>query len=117
MFKRKQHGQFIQAMCQPRRSMPFLPLAVFLLLLVCCAGGCLAVAPARKHRWGFDEMIGGGGRRRLRWCVMCRAEDRARCRRTPSPHKAWGVSGPRSASKCQRRTCTTRRGTVPQWGM
>ncbi|RNE94825.1 surface protease GP63, partial [Trypanosoma rangeli] len=60
MFKRKQHGQFIQAMCQPRRGTPFLLLAVFLLLLVCCAAGCLAVAPARKHRWGFGEMMGRG---------------------------------------------------------
>ncbi|RNE96195.1 leishmanolysin [Trypanosoma rangeli] len=58
MFKRKQHGQFIQAMCQLRRSTPFLPLAVFLLLLVCCAAGCLAVDSARKHHCGFDEMMG-----------------------------------------------------------
>ncbi|RNE95889.1 leishmanolysin [Trypanosoma rangeli] len=58
IFKRKQQRQFIQAMCQPRRSTPFLSLAVFLLLLVCCAAGCLAVAPARKHRCGFAEMMG-----------------------------------------------------------
>ncbi|RNE95235.1 leishmanolysin, partial [Trypanosoma rangeli] len=31
-----------------------------LLLLVCCAAGCLAVAPAQKHRCGFDEMMGRG---------------------------------------------------------
>ncbi|ESL05350.1 surface protease GP63 [Trypanosoma rangeli SC58] len=47
---------------------------------------------------------------------MCRAEDRARCRRTPSPHKTRRVSGPRSASRCLRRTWTTRRSTAPQWG-
>ncbi|RNE95948.1 surface protease GP63, partial [Trypanosoma rangeli] len=58
MFKRKQHGQFVQAMCRPRCSTPFFPLAVFLLLLVCCAAGCLAVDSARKHRCGFDEMMG-----------------------------------------------------------
>ncbi|RNF12367.1 leishmanolysin [Trypanosoma rangeli] len=46
MLKRKQHGQFLQAMRQPRRSMPFLSLAVFLLLLVCCTVECLAGAPA-----------------------------------------------------------------------
>ncbi|RNF01524.1 leishmanolysin [Trypanosoma rangeli] len=57
MFKRKQHGEFLQAMCQPPRSMPFLSLAVFL-LLVCCAAGCLAVDSARKHRCGFGEMMG-----------------------------------------------------------
>ncbi|RNE96449.1 leishmanolysin [Trypanosoma rangeli] len=57
MLKRKQHGQFLQAMCQPPRSMPFLSLAVFL-LLVCCAAGCLAVDSDRKHSCGFDEMMG-----------------------------------------------------------
>ncbi|RNE96439.1 leishmanolysin, partial [Trypanosoma rangeli] len=60
MLKQKQHRQFIQAMCQPRRSTPFLLLAVFLLLLVCCTAGCLAVAPARKHRCGFAEMMRRG---------------------------------------------------------
>ncbi|ESL05237.1 surface protease GP63 [Trypanosoma rangeli SC58] len=60
MSKRKQHGQLLQAMCQPRRSTPFLPLAVFLLLLVCCAAGCLADAPARRHRCGFGEMTRRG---------------------------------------------------------
>ncbi|RNE99926.1 leishmanolysin, partial [Trypanosoma rangeli] len=58
MFTRSQHGQFIQAMRQLRLGTPILPLAVFLLLLVCWAAGCLAVAPARKHRCGFDEMMG-----------------------------------------------------------
>ncbi|RNE99774.1 leishmanolysin, partial [Trypanosoma conorhini] len=39
-------------MCRPRRSMPLLPLAVLLLLLVAmrCAGGCLAAAPAQRPR-------------------------------------------------------------------
>ncbi|RNE95010.1 leishmanolysin [Trypanosoma rangeli] len=58
MFKRKQHGEFLQAMCHPPRSMPFLSLAVFLLMLVCCAAGCLAADSVRKHRCGFDEMMG-----------------------------------------------------------
>ncbi|RNE97744.1 leishmanolysin [Trypanosoma rangeli] len=47
-------------MCQLRLGTPFLLLAVFLLLLVCCAAGCLADAPARKHRCGFDEMMERG---------------------------------------------------------
>ncbi|ESL05221.1 leishmanolysin [Trypanosoma rangeli SC58] len=58
MSKRKQHGQFLQAMCHPRCSTSFLPLAVFLLLLMCCAAGCLADAPALKHRCGFVKMMG-----------------------------------------------------------
>ncbi|RNE95201.1 leishmanolysin [Trypanosoma rangeli] len=58
MLKQKQHRQFIQAMCQPRRSTPFLSLAVFLLMLVCCAAGCLAVDSTRKHRCGFGETMG-----------------------------------------------------------
>ncbi|ESL07722.1 surface protease GP63 [Trypanosoma rangeli SC58] len=60
MFKRDRRGQFLQAKCRPRRSTPFLPLAVFLLLLVCCAAGCLADAPAWKHRCGFGEMMERG---------------------------------------------------------
>ncbi|RNE96154.1 leishmanolysin [Trypanosoma rangeli] len=58
MFKRRQHRQFLQAMCQPPRSMPFLSLTMFLLLLLCWAAGCLAVDSTRKHRCGFDEMMG-----------------------------------------------------------
>ncbi|RNE96375.1 leishmanolysin, partial [Trypanosoma rangeli] len=60
MFKRKQHGQFVQAMCQLRLGTPFVSLAVFLLLLMCFAAGCVADALARKHRCGFAEMMRRG---------------------------------------------------------
>ncbi|ESL11603.1 surface protease GP63 [Trypanosoma rangeli SC58] len=60
MLKRNPRGQFLQAMCEPRRSTSFVSLAVFLLLLMCCAAGCLADAPALKHRCGFGEMMRRG---------------------------------------------------------
>ncbi|RNC38537.1 surface protease GP63 [Trypanosoma cruzi] len=43
---------FTQAMRQPRRDTPLFSLTV--LLLMCCASGCIAVAPATQYRCGFD---------------------------------------------------------------
>ncbi|RNF03914.1 surface protease GP63, partial [Trypanosoma rangeli] len=49
-------------MCRSRSSVPFLPLALFLLLLAMhCAGGCLAAAPALRHRCNFDEVMRKSG--------------------------------------------------------
>ncbi|PWU98275.1 putative surface protease GP63 [Trypanosoma cruzi] len=44
-----------QAMRQPRHATPPLPLLV--LLLMYCAIGCIAAAPALQHRRGYDEMM------------------------------------------------------------
>ncbi|EAN93807.1 putative surface protease GP63 [Trypanosoma cruzi] len=46
---------FPQAMRQPRHATPLLPLVV--LLLIYCASGCVAAAPATQYRCGFDEMM------------------------------------------------------------
>ncbi|RNE97105.1 surface protease GP63, partial [Trypanosoma rangeli] len=49
-------------MRRPRCLAPFLPLALLLLLLAMhCAGGCLAAAPALKHRCNFDEVMRKNG--------------------------------------------------------
>ncbi|EKF29499.1 surface protease GP63, putative, partial [Trypanosoma cruzi marinkellei] len=48
-----------QAMRQPRHATPLLPLVV--LLLMYCAIGCIAAAPALEHRRGFDAMMGRSG--------------------------------------------------------
>ncbi|RNC52878.1 surface protease GP63 [Trypanosoma cruzi] len=46
-------------MRQPRHDTLLFPLVV--LLLMCCASGCIAVAPATQYRFGFDEMMRGNG--------------------------------------------------------
>ncbi|RNE95553.1 surface protease GP63, partial [Trypanosoma rangeli] len=49
-------------MCRSRSSVPFIPLVLFLLLLAMhCTGGCLAAAPALRHRCNFDEMMRKNG--------------------------------------------------------
>ncbi|KAF5217318.1 hypothetical protein ECC02_009835 [Trypanosoma cruzi] len=51
--------QFPQAMRQPRHATPLLPLVVVLLMY--CASGCIAAAPATQYRCGFDEMMRRSG--------------------------------------------------------
>ncbi|RNE94923.1 surface protease GP63, partial [Trypanosoma rangeli] len=49
-------------MCRSRCLAPFLPLVLLLLLLaIHCAGGCLAAAPALRHRCNFDEVMRKNG--------------------------------------------------------
>ncbi|EAN89505.1 hypothetical protein Tc00.1047053508125.40 [Trypanosoma cruzi] len=59
LLTRKQEMHFSQAMRQPRHATPPLPLLV--LLLMYCAIGCIAAAPALQHRRGYDEMMGRSG--------------------------------------------------------
>ncbi|RNC51003.1 surface protease GP63 [Trypanosoma cruzi] len=50
---------FTQVMRQPRHATPLFPLVV--LLLMCCASGCIAAAPATQYRCGFDVMMRRNG--------------------------------------------------------
>ncbi|KAF5216138.1 hypothetical protein ECC02_011128 [Trypanosoma cruzi] len=59
LLTRNQEMHFSQAMRQPRHATPPLPLLV--LLLMYCAIGCIAAAPALQHRRGLDEMMGRSG--------------------------------------------------------
>ncbi|RNC51269.1 surface protease GP63 [Trypanosoma cruzi] len=52
--------QITQVMRQPRHATPLLPLVV--LLLMGCASGCIAAAPATQYRFGFDVMMRRSGR-------------------------------------------------------
>ncbi|PWV19878.1 putative surface protease GP63 [Trypanosoma cruzi] len=52
--------QFTQVMRQQRHDTPLFPLAV--LLLMCCASGCVAAAPATQYRCGFDVVMRRSGR-------------------------------------------------------
>ncbi|RNC54323.1 surface protease GP63 [Trypanosoma cruzi] len=51
--------QFTQAMRQPRHATPLFPLLV--LLLMYCASGCIAAAPALEYRCGYEVMIRRSG--------------------------------------------------------
>ncbi|RNC53484.1 surface protease GP63 [Trypanosoma cruzi] len=59
LLTRKQEMQFPQFMRQPRRATPLFPFLV--LLLMCCASGCIADAPAPQYRCGFDVMMRRNG--------------------------------------------------------
>ncbi|RNC36235.1 surface protease GP63 [Trypanosoma cruzi] len=50
---------FFQAMRQPRHATPPLPLLV--LLLTCCASGCVAAVLATQYRCGFEVMMRRNG--------------------------------------------------------
>ncbi|PWU85393.1 putative surface protease GP63 [Trypanosoma cruzi] len=49
-------------MCQPRHTAPPLLLLPWLIMVVCCAGVCVAADRAVKHRCGFDAMMKKYGR-------------------------------------------------------
>ncbi|RNC55109.1 GP63 group II protein [Trypanosoma cruzi] len=49
-------------MRQPRHTAPLLPLLPWLIMVVCCAGVCVAADRAVKHRCGFDAMMKKYGR-------------------------------------------------------
>ncbi|RNC45352.1 putative surface protease GP63, partial [Trypanosoma cruzi] len=55
----KQEMQFTRTMRQPRHATPLLPLVV--LLLMYCATGCIAAAPATQYRCVFDAIMERSG--------------------------------------------------------